>query len=75
VREVTFRNKKRLRDKDTYTVAANSYMVSGGSGFSMLTGKPQVGESQGDLEVLELYLKRLPQPVPAPDTNRWQELK
>ncbi len=75
VREVTFRNKKKLRDKDTYTVAANSYMVSGGSGFSMLTGKPQVGESQGDIEVLELYLKRLPQPVPAPDTNRWQEVK
>ena len=75
VREVTFRNKKKLRDKDTYTVAANSYMVSGGSGFSMLPGKPEVGESQGDLEVLELYLKRLPQPVPAPDTNRWQEVK
>ncbi len=75
VREVTFRNKRKLRDKDTYTIAANSYIVSGGSGFSMLPGKPQVGESQGDIEVLELYLKRLPQPVPAPDTNRWQEVK
>ena len=34
----------------------------------MLLGKPQQQETMGDLEVLELYLKRMAQPVRAPTT-------
>ena len=35
----------------------------------MLVGKPQERETMGDIEVLELYLKRMAQPVKAPTST------
>jgi hypothetical protein len=35
----------------------------------MLVGRPQQRESMSDIEVLELYLRRLAQPVRAPTTT------
>ena len=66
VTQVTFVGKKKLSDKETYRVAVNDYLAAGGSGYTMLVGKPQQRESMGDIEVLELYLKRMAQPVRAP---------
>jgi hypothetical protein len=41
----------------------------------MLIGKPQQQETMGDLEVLELYLKRMAQPVRAPTTQAFVQKK
>ena len=69
VAQVTFTGKKKLADNDTYRLAVNDYLASGGSGYTMLVGKPQQQESMGDIEVLELYLKRMAQPVTAPTST------
>ena len=41
----------------------------------MLIGKPQQQESMSDIEVLELYLKRMAQPVHAPTTEAFVQKK
>ena len=69
VTEVTLPGKKKLRDKDTYRLAVNDFLATGGSGYTMLVGKPQQQESMGDIEVIELYLRRLAQPVRAPTSS------
>ena len=67
--EVELPGKRKLRDGDTYRFAVNDFLATGGSGYTMLVGKPQEPESMGDIEVLELYLKRLAQPVRAPTST------
>ena len=75
ITEVTFPNKKKLKDGETYRLAVNDFLVTGGSGYTMLLGKPQQQESMGDIEVLELYLKRMAQPVRAPTTEAFVQKK
>ena len=67
ITDIMLPNKKKLRDGDTYRLAINDFLATGGSGYTMLIGKPQQQETMGDLEVLELYLKRMAQPVPRTD--------
>ena len=66
---IEFPGKRKFRDKDTYRFAVNDFLASGGSGYVMLVGKPQEREVMGDIEVLELYLKRMAQPVKAPTST------
>lgn len=75
VREVTLSNRKKVKDKDRYTVAANGFMAAGGSGYAPLVGKPRAAESLGDIEVLELWLQRQAQPVRPPALGRWQRTR
>jgi 2',3'-cyclic-nucleotide 2'-phosphodiesterase (5'-nucleotidase family) len=75
ITEVTLPNRKKLQDNGTYRVAVNDFLATGGSGYTMLVGKPQENTSMGDIEVLELYLKRLAQPVKAPTTTRFSQKK
>jgi 2',3'-cyclic-nucleotide 2'-phosphodiesterase (5'-nucleotidase family) len=67
--EVMLPGKRKLGDADTYRVAVNDFLAAGSDGYTMLIGKPQERGAMGDVEVLELYLKRLPQPAPAPATG------
>lgn len=53
-----------------YRVAVNDYMAGGGSGFTMLAGRPAQPTGLTDLEALERYFARLPQPVEPPATGR-----
>jgi 2',3'-cyclic-nucleotide 2'-phosphodiesterase (5'-nucleotidase family) len=69
VTEVALPGKQKFRDGDTYRLAVNDFLATGGGGYTMLVGKPQQRESMGDIEVLELYLRRLAQPVRAPTTT------
>ena len=75
VREIVLSTRKKVRDKETYTVAVNGYMAAGGSGFQSFVGKPRGDEAFGDVEVLESWLKRQAQPVRAPALGRWQRVK
>ena len=53
----------------TYTVAANSFIATGGDGFTVLQ-KGQNPETLGsDLDALEAHIESLPQPFTAPDPN------
>jgi 5'-nucleotidase len=69
VTSITLPNKKKVKESDIYRIAVNDVLATGGSGYTMLLGKPQAQESMGDIEVLELYLRRLAQPVRAPTTE------
>ena len=75
ITEITLPNKKKLRDGDTYRLAVNDFLATGGSGYTMLIGKPWQQETMSDVEVLELYLKRMAQPVRAPTTPAFVQKK
>lgn len=73
--QVMMPNRKKMEDDGTYRLAVNDFLATGGSGFTMLVGKPQERESMGDLEVLETYLKRMAQPVKAPVPSTFVQKK
>jgi hypothetical protein len=70
VRSVTFRDGRRLRDRGRYTLATDDYLASGGSRFAALVGKPAEAKGKLDADVFASYLRKLPQPVVAPEEPR-----
>ncbi|ABG03282.1 5'-Nucleotidase-like protein [Rubrobacter xylanophilus DSM 9941] len=51
----------------TYTVAANSFIATGGDGFTVFKEGRDQQTLGSDLEALEAYIDGLPQPFEAPD--------
>ncbi|MEW6635430.1 MAG: 5'-nucleotidase C-terminal domain-containing protein [Actinomycetota bacterium] len=51
----------------TYTVAANSFIATGGDGFTVFKEGTNQQTLGSDLEALEAYIDGLPQPFEAPD--------
>ena len=61
-----------VRAEGRYSVTVNEFMAEGGSGFSVLEqGQNVVRTGLVDLDVLVEYLRRQPQPVPAPAMGRF----
>ncbi len=59
--------------ESTYSVAVNNFMAAGGAGYWMLkeaTSAKQTGIV--DLDALVAYLEKQPQPVSAPQDERWR---
>ena len=56
-----------LDDTRSYTVAMNSFLATGGDGFSALAGGTGTTSNGSDLDALVAYVKGLPQPFTAPD--------
>jgi 5'-nucleotidase len=56
-----------LDDARTYTVAMNSFLATGGDGFTALAGGTNTTSDGNDLDALVAYVKGLPQPLTAPD--------
>ena len=73
VRDVRFQpSGKKLDDGRKYRLAVNDFMVTGGDGFTMLADKRRVASGGDLLAVLELYARRLPQPIEPPQVGRFQ---
>lgn len=72
VREVRLGDGKKLVDDRRYRLAVNDFMVTGGDGFTMLADKPRLSSGAVLLDVLELYARRLPQPIEPPVVGRFQ---
>jgi 2',3'-cyclic-nucleotide 2'-phosphodiesterase (5'-nucleotidase family) len=72
VREVRFTGGKQLEDDRRYHLAVNDFMLTGGDGFTMLADKPRVAFAGELIDVLELYARRLPQPIEPPAVGRFQ---
>ncbi|QIN84298.1 bifunctional metallophosphatase/5'-nucleotidase [Rubrobacter tropicus] len=53
----------------TYTVAANSFIATGGDGFTVFKEGQNPNTLGSDLDALEGYIDGLPSPFPAPDPN------
>ena len=71
VREIRLANGKKPKDTGRYTLAVNSFLAAGQSGYTMLRTAPQVPDGMSDIEVMELYLRRLPRPVQPPEDARF----
>jgi 5'-nucleotidase len=63
IQSVALSGGRKLRRNESYTIAVDEFLASGGAGFSALGG--QAAEPAGILDVdgLITYLQRLPQPV------------
>lgn len=48
-----------VRDNLPIIIGTNNYLLSGGNSYSMFTDKPVVGETLGELDLLESYLAYL----------------
>jgi 5'-nucleotidase len=53
----------------TYTVAANSFIATGGDGFTVFKETQNPNTLGSDLDALENYIDNLPSPFRAPDPN------
>jgi 2',3'-cyclic-nucleotide 2'-phosphodiesterase (5'-nucleotidase family) len=71
IRDLRLANGKRPKDGAHYTLAVNSFLAAGQSGYTMLRGAPQAPAGLSDIEVMELYLRRLPRPVRPPEDPRF----
>jgi 2',3'-cyclic-nucleotide 2'-phosphodiesterase (5'-nucleotidase family) len=72
VREVRLTGGKTLDDGRRYRLAVNDFMLTGGDGFTMLADKPRIATGGELIDVLELYARRLPQPIEPPAVGRFQ---
>jgi 2',3'-cyclic-nucleotide 2'-phosphodiesterase (5'-nucleotidase family) len=73
VREVRLQPSGRKLDDDrTYRLAVNDFMVTGGDGFAMFADKKRLASGAVLIDVLELYARRLPQPIEPPAVGRFQ---
>jgi 2',3'-cyclic-nucleotide 2'-phosphodiesterase (5'-nucleotidase family) len=62
VKEVTLGSRK-LRPRESYTLATDDSTAAGAGGFTMLVGRPLERVGLLDVEAAATYLRRLPQPV------------
>jgi 5'-nucleotidase len=63
VKEVTLGTGRKLRPRDSYTLATDDSTAWGAGGFTMLPGRPAERVGLLDVEAAATYLRRLPQPV------------
>jgi 5'-nucleotidase len=71
VRDLRLASGKKPKDDARYTLAVNSFLAAGQSGYTMLRTAPQTPAGMSDIEVMELYLRRLPRPVRPPEDARF----
>ncbi len=71
VRDIRLADGKKLRDKQHYTLAVNSFVADGQDGFTVLRGLPRTSGAMSDIALMELYLRRLPRPVRPPEDDRF----
>jgi 2',3'-cyclic-nucleotide 2'-phosphodiesterase (5'-nucleotidase family) len=62
VKEVSLAGRK-LRPRESYTLATDDSTAAGAGGFTMLAGRPVERVGLLDVEAAATYLRRLPQPV------------
>jgi 2',3'-cyclic-nucleotide 2'-phosphodiesterase (5'-nucleotidase family) len=63
VKEVSLGTGRKLRPRDSYTLATDDSTAAGAGGFTMLAGQPIERVGLLDVEAAATYLRRLPQPV------------
>jgi len=63
VKEVTLAGGRKVRPRDSYTLATDDSTAAGAGGYTMLTARPTERVGLLDVEAAAAYLRRLPQPV------------
>jgi 2',3'-cyclic-nucleotide 2'-phosphodiesterase/3'-nucleotidase len=75
VREVTFVGGRKLKPRDSYTLATDDSTVAGAGGLALPPGAPVQRVGLLDVEAVAAYLRRLPQPVEAEATTAFQSTR
>jgi 2',3'-cyclic-nucleotide 2'-phosphodiesterase (5'-nucleotidase family) len=63
VKDVTLVGGRKLKPRESYTLATDDSTAAGAGGFSLLAGRPIERVGLLDVEAVAAYLRRLPQPV------------
>jgi len=71
IKRLRLANGKDLDDGRTYTLAVSDFLAAGGSGYTMLQGRPSGEVGVTDLDALIQYVAVLRQPISAPDDRRF----
>ena len=74
VTSVTFPDGTPISRSATYTVAANSFIATGGDGFTVFKEGANPQTLGSDLDALEAHIESLPQPFDAPDPATEQRI-
>ena len=74
ITSVTLPNGTPVSRSTTYTVAANSFIATGGDGFTVFKEGTNPQTIGGDLDALEEHVSTLPQPFTAPDPATEQRI-
>lgn len=75
VREVTLTGGRKLRPRETYTVATDIATAEGAGGLTMLAGRPVLRVGLLDADAVGAYLRRLPQPVEVETSPAFQSTR
>ena len=74
ITSVTLPNGSQLDRSATYTVAANSFIATGGDGFTVFKEGANPQTLGSDLDALEAHIQSLPQPFTAPNPATEQRI-
>ena len=70
MREARFQDGRPIERRGTYTLTVPDFLAVGGGGYTMLPAARAEDLGVTDLEAVQAYLARLPQPVEAPSAAR-----
>lgn len=72
IREIRLTDGRVVGPTDRVTLGASEFVATGGDGYVMLREAPLSRTELVDLDAVIRYLQSLPQPVQAPEANRWR---
>ena len=75
VKEITLVDGRKVKPRESYTLATDEATASGEGGFSMLAGTPVMRVGLLDVEAVAVYLRRLPQPVEPEASSAFQSTR
>jgi 5'-nucleotidase len=75
VKEVTLLDGRKVKPRESYTLATDDATAAGGGGFTVLAGAPVERVGLLDAEAVAAYLRRLPQPVDADASSAFQSTR
>jgi 2',3'-cyclic-nucleotide 2'-phosphodiesterase (5'-nucleotidase family) len=75
LREVTLTGGRKLRPRETYTLATDEATATGAGGLAVLAGRPAQRVGLLDSEAVGAYLRRLPQPVEVETSPAFQSTR
>jgi 5'-nucleotidase len=75
VKEVTLVGGRKVKPRESYTLATDDSTAAGAGGYSVLAGAPVERVGLLDAEAVAAYLRRLPQPVEASASSAFQSTR
>jgi 5'-nucleotidase len=75
IREIRLDDGRVVNDDDVITLGLSEFLATGGDRYTSLAAARTTRLAMVDLDALIAYLESLPQPIRAPATGRWVEVR